>query len=71
MSKEYCEHLKEKMKECYKCPIEMCDAFCMIGIHYKQWKNDCEKYDKKNVIRRKKNSFINDLAAFYDDNPKK
>ena len=71
MSKEYCEHLKEKIKECYTCPYEMCDAFCMIGIYYKQWKNDCEKYDKKNVIRRKKNSFINDLAAFYDDNPKK
>ena len=71
MSKEYCEHLKEKIKECYTGPYELCDAVCMIGIHYKQWKNDCEKYDKKNVIRRKKNSFINDLAAFYDDNPKK
>lgn len=66
MSKEYCELLKEKIKECYKCPIEMCDAVCMVSIHYKQWINNCEQYENKNAMRRKKNSFVNDLLSFND-----
>lgn len=70
MSKEYCELLKEKIKECYKCPIEMCDSICIIGIHYKQLINNCEQYENKNVIRRKKNSYLNNLF-FSNDNPKK
>ena len=57
MSEAFCKLLDEKMKECYKCPIEMCDSVCMLHLNYKKWKNGCEKYEKKHALKHKKKSF--------------
>jgi SMC interacting uncharacterized protein involved in chromosome segregation len=61
MSEEYCNMLNEKIKECYKCPIEMCDAVCILQISFKKWQNDCDKYTNQNAIKHKKKSFINKI----------
>ena len=61
MSKEYCDMLNEKIKECYKCPVEMCDAVCMLQINFKRWKYECDKYTNKNAIKEKKNSFMGNI----------
>ena len=54
MSEAFCKLLDEKIKECYYCPIEMCDAICMLHINYKKWKHGCEKYKNHNVVKDKK-----------------